>query len=192
MYNFGHAIVSACYYFVHFQYPINYSSLMPQIRALREEREVAKMQACTFAPWTNETILRAHGPIVVRGLGRHLELKDAAQQQELDRRAREAQAFGVRKGAVRRTALGETVLKPFSLSMGNEKGWWKERRRRHEAERAAQCTFKPWTVEGERNRVLVELLESSCVLSPTAVEGRERCFGAVSSVVASTEGPSSL
>lgn len=119
------------------------------------------MQRCTFAPQTNAIILRAQGPVLVRGLGRHLELRDAAQQLEEDRRAREAQAFGVHAGAVQRTILGETVPKPFYLSEGNSSGWWAERRRRHEAEREAQCTFKPWTVEGERSKALERLLEWS-------------------------------
>lgn len=117
------------------------------------------MQRCTFVPRTNTNILRAQGPVIVRGLGRHLELRDVAQQQEEDRRARQAQAFGVRPWAVRRTALGETVLEPFALSEGNSRGWWDVRKRQHEEERAAQCTFKPWTVEGERSKALSRLLE---------------------------------
>lgn len=72
---------------------------------MQEEKEVAEMQRCTFVPQTNPTILRAQGPVLVRGLGRHLELKDVAQQMEHDRREREARAFGVRPGAVRRTAV---------------------------------------------------------------------------------------
>ncbi len=63
------------------------------------------MQRCTFAPQTNPAIRRAQGPVLVRGLGRHLELKDVAQQMEQERREREAQAFGVRPGAVRRTVV---------------------------------------------------------------------------------------
>lgn len=126
---------------------------------------MAEMQPCTFVPRTNESIIRAHGPVVVRGLGRHMQLKDVAQQQEADRRMREAQAFGVRPGAVRRTTLGETLVEPFSLSEGTGKEWWEERRRRHEAERAAQCTFKPWTVESERGQATSRLLEWSSMLS---------------------------
>lgn len=128
------------------------------------------MQRCTFVPQTNSAILRAEGPVLVRGLGRHLELKDVAQQRERERREREAQAFGVRPGAVRRSVLGETIVEPFSLSSDN-KGWWQERRMRHEAERAAQCTFKPWTVEAERGRALSRLLDWSSVLSSQSSRG---------------------
>lgn len=155
------------------------SPFLEQVRALQEEREVAEMQPCTFVPRTNEGIIRAHGPVVVRGLGRHLQLKDVAQQQEVDRRVREAQAFGVRPGAVRRTTFGETVVEPFSLSDGNGKGWWEERRRRHEAEHAAQCTFKPWTVERERSQEISRLLEWSSVLSSA---GGSEGSGAANSV----------
>lgn len=126
-----------------------------------------EMQRCTFVPQTNASILRAQGPVLVRGLGRHLELRDAAKQQEEERRVREAEAFGVRAGAVQRTLLGETVLKPFYLSEGNSSGWWEARRRKHEDETAARCTFKPWTVEGEKSKVLSRLmLEWSSSSSP--------------------------
>lgn len=75
---------------------------------MREEQEVSEMQRCTFVPQTNPAILRAQGPVLVRGLGRHLELKDVAQQREQERREREAQAFGVRPGAVKRTMVRQT------------------------------------------------------------------------------------
>lgn len=123
------------------------------------------MQRCTFVPQTNPAILRAQGPVLVRGLSRHLELKDIALQRESERRERESQAFGVRPGAVRRSVLGETIVEPFSLSNSDSKGWWRERRARHEAERAAQHTFKPWTVEAERGRALSRLLDWSSALS---------------------------
>ena len=109
--------------------------------------------------------------MLVRGLGRHLELKDVAQKRGEERREREAHAFGVRPGAVRRTALGETVLKPFSLSEGNSRGWWEERRSRHAEERAAQCPFQPWTVEGERSRAMSRLLECSSMLAGSVACG---------------------
>ncbi|CBJ29035.1 hypothetical protein Esi_0133_0021 [Ectocarpus siliculosus] len=141
-----------------------------RFNALRQEKEVAEMQRCTFVPQTNSAILRAEGPVLVRGLGRHLELKDVAQQRERERREREARAFGVRPRAVRRSVLGETIVEPFSLSSDN-KGWWQERRMRHEAERAAQCTFKPWTVEAERGRALSRLLDWSSVLSSQSSRG---------------------
>lgn len=129
------------------------------------------MQRCTFVPQTNTGILRAQGPVLVRGLGRHLELKDVAQQMEQDRRMREAQAFGVRPGALRRTVMGETVLEPFSLSESDSKGWWEARRKTHEAERAAEFTFKPWTVEAERSKALSNLLEWSSILSSSVDRG---------------------
>lgn len=123
------------------------------------------MQRCTFVPQTNPAILRAQGPVLVRGLSRHLELKDIAVQRERERQERETQAFGVRPGAVRRSVLGETIVEPFSLSSNDSKGWWRERRARHEAERDTQNTFKPWTVEAERGRALSRLLEWSSALS---------------------------
>lgn len=63
--------------------------------------------------------------------------------------------------------MGETLVEPFNLSSDNKKNkrWWEERRRRHEEERAAECTFKPWTVEAERGSALSRLLDWSSVLS---------------------------
>lgn len=155
-------------------------SCLAQIRLLREEREIGEMQSCTFEPRTNRGILRAAGPVLVRGLGRHLELRNVAEQQEIDRQEREARAFGVRPGAPRRTMLGETMLEPFTLSEGNCRGWWEARRRQHEAERAAQLTFKPWTLEGKRSGTLSEVPESPSILS-------EKTF--VTSILDSAERP---
>ncbi|CAM9880414.1 unnamed protein product [Discosporangium mesarthrocarpum] len=133
---------------------------------LRAEREMAEMQPCTFAPATNKAKLpQGCRPVVVRGLGRHLELRDVAQQKEEERKRREALAFGVKPGAVRRSALGETVVEPFLLSGGRSQGWWGERRRKREEEEKKACTFRPWTVEAERSQVLGQLLEWSSIMS---------------------------
>lgn len=83
------------------------------------------MQRCTFVPQTNAAILRAQGPVLVRGLGRHLELKDVAQQREMERREREAQAFGVRPGAVKRTMVRRRQTR---RGRGDEGEGWMERR----------------------------------------------------------------
>lgn len=63
--------------------------------------------------------------------------------------------------------MGETLVEPFNLSSDNKKNkrWWEERKIRHEEDRAAECTFKPWTVEAERGRALSRLLDWSSVLS---------------------------
>eukprot|EP00953_Heterococcus_sp_UTEX-ZZ885_P017303 9684-Heterococcus_DN1.PRE.1 len=67
------------------------------------------MQACTFAPHRiSPHRASPAGPILVRGLGRHLELRDAARAAAADRAAREAAAFSVKPGAQRRTAAGLT------------------------------------------------------------------------------------
>lgn len=139
-----------------------------QVSAVKRQQDDEEMKRCTFAPQTNKCVVRAHGPVLVRGLRRHIELKDVAQQREEDKRVREASAFGVRPGAVRRTVFGETLLEPFSLSERTS-GWWEERRRKHEREREAECTFKPWTVEQERNRAMSRLLEWSSVVSSSSV-----------------------
>jgi hypothetical protein len=121
--------------------------------------QVTEMQACTFAPHR----ISPHrappaGPILVRGLGRHLELRDAARAAAADRAAREAAAFSVKPGAQRRTAAGLTVPAPFVLSSGAQ-GKWAARREQQAAQRAVECPFVPRTGAAERAAAVAQLLQ---------------------------------
>lgn len=48
--------------------------------------EYEALQACTFTPQISAPPPQATGPVVVRGLGRYLELRDMARKQEDERR----------------------------------------------------------------------------------------------------------
>ena len=55
-----------------------------------------ELDECTFKPITNPQIMDNHSEIVVvKGLGRHLELKELKKKQDEEKRLREAEVFGV-------------------------------------------------------------------------------------------------
>ena len=84
------------------------ASVTREISRAREERDaeleerrrgaqVDEMSGCTFHPATNRgVVVEAAGPVVVRGLGRYLELKELAKRQEEERAAREEKAFATK------------------------------------------------------------------------------------------------
>ena len=109
--------------------------------------------------------------VVVRGLGRHLELKELQKKKEEEKRLREAEVFGLgHKFAVNAAELditnpnrsyypgvnltvqpgGYTVPKPFELSSNKDEKKHKLLKELKEKERK-ECTFQPTTNEG-RNR----------------------------------------
>ena len=54
------------------------------------------MEECTFKPKTNAMILDNNDEVVVvKGIGRHLELQELKKKQDEDRRLREAEVFGI-------------------------------------------------------------------------------------------------
>lgn len=129
-----------------------------KLRQTRQEIEYEEMKECTFTPDVRPGhVPKQSGPVVVRGLGRYLELKDLARRLDDEKRAREKQAFkvqGVTHGGKKR---GPTIPKPFKLSTTSGKE--NARRRalidRVEAEKMKECTFQPKTTEA-RNRQLIE------------------------------------
>lgn len=67
-----------------------------KIAAERRKRELKEMEECTFKPQTNEYIKdNSNELVVVKGLGRHLELQELKKKKDEDRRLREAEVFGV-------------------------------------------------------------------------------------------------
>ena len=54
------------------------------------------MEQCTFQPTTNEYIKdNSEEVVIVKGLGRHLELQELKKKQQEEKRLREAEVFGV-------------------------------------------------------------------------------------------------
>ena len=67
-----------------------------KIAAERRQREMEELDECTFKPRTNPEIMdNGSEVVVVRGLGRHLELQELKKKQEEERKLRELEVFGV-------------------------------------------------------------------------------------------------
>ena len=130
-----------------------------KLRQTRQEVEYEAMKECTFAPDTGgHKVPKSSGPVVVRGLGRYLELKDLAKRLENEKKEREQKAYFVR-GASKstKTQRGATIPKPFNLT----KRRGKENARREKLaedirrQQMSECTFHPKTTEA-RNRELIQ------------------------------------
>lgn len=91
-------------------------------------QEIAELQECSFQPslqsrYRPESI--DDDPIIIRGLGRHMELRDLTAKLKEENRQREFKAFHVvNVDKLRRPEDGTTVVKPFDLSYSQipEKG----------------------------------------------------------------------
>ena len=155
------------------------ASVLERIAAYRRDRDAKLQQArrlgeyeelkgCTFAPQTqtHARVKMPTGPVVVRGLGRYLELKEMAKRQADEKRSREEKAFMV-KGSTQRGGRDSegrayTVPEPFALSYRTQAG---ARAAREEALRSAveskqmkECTFKPKTMAGRQKRLIKKIL----------------------------------
>jgi hypothetical protein len=64
---------------------------------------------------------RNSAPVVVRGLGRHLELQESAHRLRKEQRERERKAFNVGAKVLRRREGLYTVPQPFALSTSKRK-----------------------------------------------------------------------
>ncbi|KAJ4453710.1 hypothetical protein PAPYR_11747 [Paratrimastix pyriformis] len=130
---------------------------------------MAQLQNCTFAPEiTHRTPKQPTGPILVRGLGRHLELQDAARRRQAEQREREAKIFlenpgggapgldlavpaggpapSPQGGQLRPRSPARTVPKPFRLSTNPKASQTKAKIQEElEQQRMAECTFHPRT-----------------------------------------------
>ena len=103
-----------------------------RLQECRSSMEYEELKGCTFQPKTNKQP-RAKagragreaggggggggGPVVVRGLGRHLELKELAKRQKEEAATRETKAFHVDKRALAQREGLYTVPVPFNLSV---------------------------------------------------------------------------
>ena len=128
----------------------------------RRRREYEELKECTFKPAVSSKPVKSQaGPIIVRGLGRHLELKELAQKKEEEKKERERKAFLLDTSA-RSSSVSKpyTVPQPFKLSSNDTKH--QERRKALEEELAsaemAACTFKPKVNDGRVQKYLHRIL----------------------------------
>lgn len=152
----------------------------------RRMAEYKELQGCTFAPQISEAPPQEEGPVVVRGLGRYLELREMAKQREEEQRCgavdtpipllaplltpalcspvcslRAQNAFRVRGSSSHRDVRGHTRAQPFKLQ--TEARASTNSRRSTAAEelevrQMGECTFKPQTMEGVNRKAIREIL----------------------------------
>lgn len=126
-------------------------------------REVAELKGCTFqpripAPVTAIGVEAAAEPVVVRGIGRHMELRMLNEKLRQDKMEREVEVFRVGDvDSFRRLEDGSTIVKPFSLSGQSQRPSRAvlELRAREDSE----LTFSPITNELSKREFVKQLME---------------------------------
>jgi hypothetical protein len=92
-----------------------------RLQECRASKEFDELNDCTFAPRVNTSpkqrrARRGSAPVVVRGLARHLELRELAKRQRDERDQREHSAFNVSQEVLSAKCNGHvTVPEPFQL-----------------------------------------------------------------------------
>ncbi|KAE9136033.1 hypothetical protein PF006_g14479 [Phytophthora fragariae] len=146
-----------------------------EIEAKRNAQELKELEECTFRPNIQKPRRRgtsAKGspspprdsdaedkPVIVRGLGRFLELRELARQQQAEQKQREQKVFSPNTSYEPRSY---TVPKPFKLSESNKDSIRRRLKVREEmrAKEREECTFKPRTVSSQSRRVLKNMLNN--------------------------------
>jgi hypothetical protein len=131
----------------------------------RRDKEYEELKSCTFQPRINEgKPEEPTGPIVVRGLGRYLELKEMARRKEQDKKQREHKAFSVRY-----TPRTYTVPEPFNLTASRAGDKRLAVAKEREETEMKECTFRPQTME-RSNREMIQTLLDDDVEEETAAK----------------------
>ncbi|ETO61552.1 hypothetical protein F444_20455 [Phytophthora nicotianae P1976] len=147
-----------------------------EIEAKRNAQELKELEECTFKPNLHKPRTRgkpsANGspspprgtvaeekPVIVRGLGRFLELRDRARQQQAEQKQREQKVFAPNTSYEPRSY---TVPKPFKLSETSKESIRRRLKVREEmrAKERQECTFRPQTISSQNRRVLQNLLNN--------------------------------
>ena len=96
--------------------------------------------------------------VVVRGLGRYLELKKMAVAKTLDQKDREDKAFSVKTYTRDKYPDGTTQIKEFRLTQGNTERLERVKRER-EAQLMRECSFRPDTIERRNRSIIADILD---------------------------------
>ena len=130
--------------------------------------KVRELEECTFRPALESKqrrVVQPDGPVVVRGLGRYLELRNMARQKAEEQAAQEERAFKVRSAP---PPGGGTRPKPFRLSTArdpNRKERLQSEARQRELE---QCTFRPQTNETASRAMIDNFLSDNSISTSTS------------------------
>mmetsp|Transcript_7079 Transcript_7079/g.19990 ORF Transcript_7079/g.19990 Transcript_7079/m.19990 type:complete len:160 (-) Transcript_7079:34-513(-) len=142
------------------------------MRQERIARESQELRHCTFTPEVNRGVPPAKtGPVVVRGLGRHLEMQELARRRKEDQAKREAQTFLTNPQG---TTQPFTIPKPFKLteSTSHREQRYARALQQHEQAEMAECTFRPATRQAEQRELIASILNEPYIspeeaLAPT-------------------------
>uniref|UniRef100_K3WCZ1 Uncharacterized protein n=1 Tax=Globisporangium ultimum (strain ATCC 200006 / CBS 805.95 / DAOM BR144) TaxID=431595 RepID=K3WCZ1_GLOUD len=156
-----------------------------ELEAKRNALELQELQECTFQPNIRKNEERAsrgrlptktkaspsrdverrvqphdestQKPVIVRGLGRFLELKEQAKRLQAEQKQREEKAFRPNATYEPRSY---TVPKPFNLSEPSKEAIRRRLKLREErrAKERNECTFAPQTIESRHRKVLKNVL----------------------------------
>ncbi|KAF1332684.1 hypothetical protein FI667_g3139, partial [Globisporangium splendens] len=150
-----------------------------ELEAKRNALELKELQECTFQPNTRKgeekstkskaapsrdvtRRVKQHDestqkPVIVRGLGRFLQLKEQAKRLQTEQKQREEKAFRPNATYEPRSY---TVPKPFNLSEPSKEAIRRRLKLREErrAKERNECTFAPQTIESRHREVLENIL----------------------------------
>ena len=81
-------------------------------REILAEREITELKECTFQPSVPKRKSSTYStPVVVRGIARHLELRNLSEKKRMERTQREENAFKVKNShTFKRTGDGNTAI----------------------------------------------------------------------------------
>ncbi|KAG7389869.1 hypothetical protein PHYPSEUDO_009383 [Phytophthora pseudosyringae] len=147
-----------------------------EIEAKRNAQELKELEECTFRPNLQKPRRRGKAsakgspspprdsdaeekPVIVRGLGRFLELRDLARKQQAEQKQREKKVFAPNTAYEPRSY---TVPKPFKLSESSRDSIKRRLKVREEmrTKERQECTFRPHTVSSQNRRVLQNMLNN--------------------------------
>ncbi|TMW65448.1 hypothetical protein Poli38472_008090 [Pythium oligandrum] len=138
-----------------------------ELQTKRNARELRELEECSFQPSIRRTSRgeskarreSEERPVVVRGLGRFLELQERAKRQQIEQKQREDKVFRPNYSYEPRSY---TIPKPFKLSESSKDAI--RRRLQVKAELRAkerrECTFTPETLASQQRQVIQTLLKN--------------------------------
>eukprot|EP00854_Cymbomonas_tetramitiformis_P003370 gene3370-4239_t len=134
-----------------------------RLEEYRAAQQYEELEACTFSPATNKTKVpatRSSTPVVVRGLGRHLELQEMAKRMKVEHEDRAAKVFLENPNGGPKQQY--TIPQPFNLDHKDcdERARLRKSKAQQELDdhRHSECTFRPRTLHGQNKELIQHIL----------------------------------
>merc|ERR1712232_296510 len=129
-----------------------------RLQQQRREKEYEQLRECSFVPTVNDgSPVKAKGPVIVRGLGRYLELRELARRQEEEKKEREDKVF-IRSTTKRPEPY--TIPQPFNLSTTTRKREKLVTNHIESEEDENQHQHQPTTLSSSRRKMIEKILAS--------------------------------